>query len=292
MASSLASAASAGVPDPATVTLALSTRKLPAGSCLDATITVGPDRTGQDVQLQRATREGWRTIARIPLGPGSQALVRTCMHWSDLGTVRLRSRWPRQDADNETGVSAIKDVKVVKARWMRKIDRLVRKRSIGVSVGAGAVGGDPAAHTFLYRRADATRRAPASNEKLLLSMALLDRLGPDARFATKAGVTRWRNGVSGDLWITGAGDPEVGPGKIRSLATRLVDAGLRRVRGRVLGNRGGFARDWWARGWKRSYRDLYIPLPTALTWQGNRAGGRHIRDPERRAAASLHEQLR
>jgi D-alanyl-D-alanine carboxypeptidase/D-alanyl-D-alanine-endopeptidase (penicillin-binding protein 4) len=289
----LTSTATAGDAGPATVTLALSTRALAAGSCLGATITVEPDGTGHDVQLQRATRNGWRTIAAGTLGAGSQVLVRACFGWSDLGRVRLRARSSRLDADTAAGVSAAKDVKVVRARWMRRIDRLSAGHAIGVSVGAGSVGGNDGATTFLYRRRDARRRTPASNQKLLLSMALLARLGPGARVATKAGAIGLRgDGSVRNLWITGAGDPEVGPAKIRSLADRLADAGLQRVRGRVLGSRGGFARDWWARGWKRSYRRLYIPLPTALTWQGNRIRGRHIRDPERRAAAALTEALR
>src|SRR5688572_3882932 len=54
--------------------------------------------------------------------------------------------------------------------WMRAIDRLVGGRPMGVSVREG--------DQYLYRYQDVRRRTPASNEKLLLSMALLDRLGP------------------------------------------------------------------------------------------------------------------
>ena len=50
-----------------------------------------------------------------------------------------------------------------------------------------------------------------------------------------------------------------------------------RVRGRVFGATGPFARDWWAPGWRDYFPRLYIALPTALTYRGNElAGGRHV----------------
>ena len=70
---------------------------------------------------------------------------------------------------------------------------------------------------------------------------------------------------------------------------RAVDAsGIRKVRGRVMGATTGFQRDWWAPGWQDYFPRDYIPLPTALTFEGNEdTRGVHIRDPERRAARSL-----
>jgi D-alanyl-D-alanine carboxypeptidase/D-alanyl-D-alanine-endopeptidase (penicillin-binding protein 4) len=79
---------------------------------------------------------------------------------------------------------------------------------------------------------------------------------------------------------------------MRDLARRVRAAGVRRIRGRVFGSTGYFARDWWARGWKPSFPSDEVARPTALTFERNEARGRHIRDPERRAAASLTKQLR
>jgi D-alanyl-D-alanine carboxypeptidase/D-alanyl-D-alanine-endopeptidase (penicillin-binding protein 4) len=71
-----------------------------------------------------------------------------------------------------------------------------------------------------------------------------------------------------------------------------VDAGVRRIRGSILGSKKYFARDWWAPGWKRDFPRNEVALPTALTFVGNQVRGRHVTDPERRAAATLTRTLR
>ena len=145
---------------------------------------------------------------------------------------------------------------------------------------------------FLYRHKDDVRRAPASNEKLLLSMALLDRLGPEHRIVTRAAARSSGRTVHGRLWILGGGDPAVDRTATRSLARDIRASGIRRIRGRVMGSTRYFRHDWWAPGWRPSFPGTEVALPTALTFEGNRAAGRSVRDPERRAASSLTKQLR
>jgi D-alanyl-D-alanine carboxypeptidase/D-alanyl-D-alanine-endopeptidase (penicillin-binding protein 4) len=53
-----------------------------------------------------------------------------------------------------------------------------------------------------------------------------------------------------------------------------------------------FSRDWWAPGWKADFPREDVALPTALTFRGNQHRGRHISDPERRAAVTLTRALR
>ena len=151
---------------------------------------------------------------------------------------------------------------------------------------------------ILYRHQDWVARAPASNEKLLLSMALLDRFPPTTTIPTRVLATSAVAGdgvLDGDLWIVGHGDPETGRQDIAALA---ADArrrtGVHRVRGRVMGATGPFARDWFAPGWKDYFPTYYIALPTALTYrrQPRTDAGATISDPERRAAAALTKQLR
>ncbi|MGH2657861.1 MAG: D-alanyl-D-alanine carboxypeptidase/D-alanyl-D-alanine-endopeptidase [Actinomycetota bacterium] len=173
-----------------------------------------------------------------------------------------------------------------KPGWAVQIDRLVRGLPVGVSVMDE--GQD------LYRHAAARRRTPASNEKLLLSMSLLEVLGPDAVLLTQAaGAVPPVSGiVAGDLWIVGSGDPDVRASTMRLLAQRISDEGVTRVEGSVLGSTGYFKRDWFAPGWKRDFPRSQVALPTALTFEGNKAGGVHIRDPELRAARALRRELR
>jgi D-alanyl-D-alanine carboxypeptidase/D-alanyl-D-alanine-endopeptidase (penicillin-binding protein 4) len=172
-------------------------------------------------------------------------------------------------------------------QWKQDIAEAIGNRDVSVAIGLD--GG------WLYRHGAWRKRAPASNQKLLLSMALLQRTSLSTRLrtelfakgATTSGVLR------GNLWIVGHGDPSVGRLTLRALARAVDDAGIRRIRGRVMGATTGFDRDWWAPGWRDYFPRDYIALPTALTFEGNQdARGVHIRDPERRAARFLTGRLR
>jgi D-alanyl-D-alanine carboxypeptidase len=171
-------------------------------------------------------------------------------------------------------------------RWARALDDLLRGRPVSVAVGVDGA--------WLYKRSAWVARPPASNEKLLLSMALLDRFPNSTRIRTELYSAGRRTGrkLRGALWIVGHGDPEVDTWTMKRLSRAVVAAGIRRIRGRVMGSTGGFHRDWWAPGWRDYFPEDYIALPTALTFAGNEdRRGRHVSDPERRAARSLTRHL-
>jgi D-alanyl-D-alanine carboxypeptidase/D-alanyl-D-alanine-endopeptidase (penicillin-binding protein 4) len=173
------------------------------------------------------------------------------------------------------------------AGWLQDLDEVVDGHNVSVAVGLD--GG------WLYRHGARAARPPASNEKLLLSMALLDRAAMWTRIRTQVFATGQRSGprLRGSLWVVGHGDPEVDGWTMRALARAVREAGIRRVRGRVMGATTGFQRDWWAPGWRDYFPRDYVPLPTALTFENNEdGGGRNISDPERRAARSLKDRLR
>jgi D-alanyl-D-alanine carboxypeptidase len=268
------------------VTNALGSAVVAAGNCARLHVAVFPDKTGQVVRIQRHGPSGWRTIDTVALDEGSTAVAAPCFQWRDMGPVRLRARWPAQDSLNDEGRGPAVALEVVKARWMRRIDRITAGLSTSVSVREAGV--------FLYRRRDGDARIPASNQKLLLSMAVLDALGPGFRFETRVvGPALDGRVVRGDLWILGRGDPTTGRAQINRLAWELVDAGVRRVRGSVMGSTSYFSRDWWAPGWRWYFPRYQVALPTALTYRGNRSkSGRHVGDPERRAAAALTARLK
>lgn len=195
------------------------------------------------------------------------------------------------------GLEASPAASTTRPRWKRRIDKLVKGRAIGVAVH---VEGE-----ILYEWGAKRRRAPASNEKLLTSMVLLETFDRTDRLSTLASASTVAGGVvAGDLWLLGRGDPTVTGGGafgkslpfratgLKQLADNIVDAGVTRITGSVKGSTGYFARDWWATGWKDYFPTYYIALPSALTFDGNRAGGKHISDPELRAARSLTKKLR
>ncbi len=254
-----------------------------AGSCVDIDVRVSPAKPGQNVELERRADGGWTSLETLILDAASSAHTSPCFGLRDVGVVRLRVRWPQQDDLNAAGTGNTVAFEITEAPWMRDIEDAIGARTVSVDI---AVDGQT-----MFAHADAAPRIPASNEKLLLSMALLDRFGADHRTPTVAAAGGVRGGVvRGALWILGRGDPEIRPSSLRALAARLEHAGVARIRGRVMGATTYFRHDWWARGWKRGTRQ-YVALPSALTFEHNVVGGRMVNDPERLAAASLTAQL-
>lgn len=266
------------------VDTALLAGSLVAGSCVDVDVTVWPAKPGENVDVQRRTPSGWETTETLVLDDTSAAHTAPCFGWEDVGIVRMRVRWQQQDGLNAQGTGITLAFEIGLTPWMQTIDDAIGGHAVSVTVADD--------DRPMFEHAEAAPRAPASNEKLLLSMALLDRFGPDHRIPTIAAASNFEGGVvRGDLWILGRGDPEIGPSRLRALAGRLKAAGVTAVRGRVMGATTYFRHDWWASGWKRHITRRYVALPSALTFEHNVVNGREIKDPEHRAAVSLTRQL-
>ena len=89
--------------------------------------------------------------------------------------------------------------------WMQQIRDAIGGRHVSVAVGVDGV--------EWFQHLDWVPRPPASNEKLLLSMALLSNFSPTMTIATQAASTRppQTNGVlRGNLWIIGTATPRSG----------------------------------------------------------------------------------
>ena len=170
----------------------------------------------------------------------------------------------------------------VAAPWTAAIDRIVGGQSVSVAVGIG--------RRLVYQHLGDRARLPASNQKLVLSMAALDTFGPSHRFVTVARPSHpLRLGVlAGDLWLIGSGDPELTPAGLSVLADALHDRGLRTITGSVVGDVAAFDRRWWAPGWIRGLSRHYVARPTALSLHGNAGLSR----PELSAATALTDALR
>jgi D-alanyl-D-alanine carboxypeptidase len=171
--------------------------------------------------------------------------------------------------------------------WLRSLQLMLRDEPVSVSAGVDG--------TVMFHVRGSHLRTPASNEKLLLSMALFDHFDPATRIPTTAetGSRILRGVLRGNLWIVGAGDPEIRDRDMGRLAQAVVAAGIRRIRGSVIGDTRPFAHDDFAKGWKSYFPASVMPPPTALTFDSNLdSDGEIVHDPERRAAASLTRALR
>jgi D-alanyl-D-alanine carboxypeptidase/D-alanyl-D-alanine-endopeptidase (penicillin-binding protein 4) len=117
---------------------------------------------------------------------------------------------------------------------------------------------------------------PASNMKIFTTAVALDLLGADYRWRTSVYSARQMdaNGIlDGDLTLYGRGAPDLdskAKGGLPALVDQLYQRGLRRVRGRVIGDESHFRAEPYASGWQ--WNDLqwyYGAAPSALTIDEN-----------------------
>jgi D-alanyl-D-alanine carboxypeptidase/D-alanyl-D-alanine-endopeptidase (penicillin-binding protein 4) len=183
-----------------------------------------------------------------------------------------------------TGVSpalAI-DVPALRARLTRET------RHLGPYAGAYVRDLD-SGRTLFARRPDVAL-TPASNEKLLVTATALLRLGPESKMRTRV-VARADPDADGvvdsDIALVGGGDPYLRSSSLGVMARELVDLGVTKVRGRVLGDAsmldsriGSFDSGW---GFDS---DLGGRLAALVVDRGRGA------DPVLHAAQTLHTALR
>ena len=143
------------------------------------------------------------------------------------------------------------------------------------------------------RNAGASYR-PASNEKLTVALAVLDRLGPRFRLRTEAlGNGELRGSVwRGDVILKGFGDPTLGRGDLARLARKVEAKGIRVVTGAVVGDESRFDTRRTAPGWRASFYKEECPPLSALVVDDARVGGRVVDDPALAAARQFRRALR
>lgn len=111
---------------------------------------------------------------------------------------------------------------------------------------------------------------PASTLKVLTGVVALARIGPDARLTTEVrGSGPPRDGVVADLWLVGGGDPLLATAdfavdagyagqprlasSMEALADLVVNAGVRRVEGRILGDESRYDTQRLVPSWNPGY---------------------------------------
>jgi D-alanyl-D-alanine carboxypeptidase/D-alanyl-D-alanine-endopeptidase (penicillin-binding protein 4) len=122
--------------------------------------------------------------------------------------------------------------------------------------------------TLFSWRAD-QRFVPASNAKLFTTAAALHYLGPDYRFPTVlfADGQVSRGELFGDLVLYGTGDPTfaLDTASLAPFADSVVRAGIRRVRGDIVGDASFFGAELLGPRWSPdNLDDVYSAPPSAL----------------------------
>ena len=145
----------------------------------------------------------------------------------------------------------------------------------------------------VYRRNAGAALRPASNEKLTVALAALDRLGTGFRIDTDVlGSGRPSGRVwLGDIVLKGHGDPRLSRSDLARLATAVRAAGIARVTGGVVGDESYFDRVRTAPGWKRSYYKEECPPLSALVVDRAYFHGRMVDNPALAAAKKFRSAL-
>jgi serine-type D-Ala-D-Ala carboxypeptidase/endopeptidase (penicillin-binding protein 4) len=109
-------------------------------------------------------------------------------------------------------------------------DPRLRGADVGVLVR------DARSGEVLYARNPENRLVPASNAKLLTSVAAMEALGPEYTFETSVEAVGSRAGplVPGDLYLRGGGDPTMQAADYDVLAAGVAARGVRTVTGRLV----------------------------------------------------------
>lgn len=153
-----------------------------------------------------------------PIGPfePEAAEIRSCVVHPDVRAVAAETPPPELVETIEAGLA----------------DERLQGAGLGFSLWIEGYG------EIASRTAD-LRLRPASNQKLLTAMAVLEILGPGAMLETKVVTDGLVAGgtLQGNLYLVGGGDPTVastGSHSLEALAAAVRNAGIRRVNGAII----------------------------------------------------------
>jgi serine-type D-Ala-D-Ala carboxypeptidase/endopeptidase (penicillin-binding protein 4) len=158
----------------------------------------------------------------------------------------------------------------------------------------GAIAFDLTTGVTVFERNPSLPLVPASNEKLTVTYAALEILGPDYRIETdilgqgQLVGTTWR----GALVLQGHGDPTLSSADLGNLARQVRADGIRRVAGPVLGDESYFDSRRTGPGWKPAFYIRQSAPLSALTVDRTWFHTHHSGAPAAAAAALFKDALR
>jgi PBP4 family serine-type D-alanyl-D-alanine carboxypeptidase len=114
---------------------------------------------------------------------------------------------------------------------------------------------------------------PASNVKVLTSVAALSILKPEYRFKTEfySGGDILKGVIQGGVYIKGYGDPTLGTEHLESIAQEFKGLGIKEIKGGIIVDDSYFDNIRYGNGWKEKWKgDGYSPPIGALSLNYNR----------------------
>jgi D-alanyl-D-alanine carboxypeptidase/D-alanyl-D-alanine-endopeptidase (penicillin-binding protein 4) len=146
----------------------------------------------------------------------------------------------------------------------------------------------------LYALNETLPLAPASNEKLALTFALLKTFTPQLRIETRVLSAGTISGgvLHGSIVLVGGGDPSLSSRNLGVLARRVRAAGVVHVTGGVIGDESLFDTQRTCIGWKASFYKYESPPLSALVVDRARYGDYMATRPAKAAALLFRTALR
>ncbi|MHB1001113.1 MAG: D-alanyl-D-alanine carboxypeptidase/D-alanyl-D-alanine endopeptidase [Armatimonadota bacterium] len=125
----------------------------------------------------------------------------------------------------------------------------------------------------IYEKNSSLTLLPASNLKLVVSAAALDRLGPDFRYRTSLftkGPQTPDGTLRGDIILVGAGDPVFKYEHLQEMAAKIRQMGIKSVEGNIVADDSLFDDVRLGLGWAWDYESYdYAAQISALNLNGN-----------------------
>ena len=173
-----------------------------------------------------------------------------------------------------------------------KLDRALDSPYVSQSM-TGAIAIDLTDGKLVFAQNASLSLRPASNQKLVVALAALDRLGPDFRIETQVlGEGALVDSVwQGRLVLKGFGDPTLSLADLRRLAEEVRADGITQVTGRIVGDESYYDTRRTVRGWKASYYKEESPPLSALIVNRGKVDGRTVDDPAAAAARAFRRAL-
>ena len=175
----------------------------------------------------------------------------------------------------------------------QRLARALRVPHVSLSQ-TGALAVELSTGRAIFARNAGAPFAPASTEKLPVTFAALNVLGPSFRFQTDVLGEGSQQGAvwRGSLVLQGHGDPTLSRSDLRTLARQLRGLGLRRITGPVLGDESWFDSRRTAPGWKASFYLNESPPLSALAVDRAHYHGAVSTQPALGAALAFRDALR
>lgn len=135
-----------------------------------------------------------------------------------------------------------------------QIDLLLLEAGLPETVQIGIHVIDLDSGATLYAKNPDLSLNPASNAKLLTTAAALDLLGPEHRYATRLWADHdsvVEGVVNGNIYLQGSGDPSLVTGEMYELAGMLDNAGITKIKGKIVVDASRYDKDGWPPGFEQ-----------------------------------------